>query len=76
MIAWLKSLFAGMDRQTAAAERAAKASEDIADMLEAVRDQFRTRLGIEAHTPALPAATGGRDSNEDEPAKGKKGRER
>jgi methyl-accepting chemotaxis protein len=45
MFAWVKSLFAGMDRQTVAAERAAKAAEDIADMIEQVRDQVRGRLG-------------------------------
>lgn len=59
MIAWLKSLFGSMDRQTAAADRAAKALEDIAGDLESVRDQFRARLGIAAPLPvvAIPAKT-------------------
>jgi len=85
MFAWLKALFSGMDRQTAAAERAAKASEDIADMLESVRDQLRGRLGIESPQPAvaaLPASPpAGDESAEDgepeggkQPAGGKGGR--
>lgn len=51
MFTWIKSLFSSMDRQQAAADRAARAMEDIADDLEAVRDQMRSRLGLEAPTP-------------------------
>jgi hypothetical protein len=56
MFKWLAGLFAGMDRQTAAAERAAVAAEDIASMIEQARDQLRNRLGIEAPAPVQVAA--------------------
>ncbi len=79
MIAWLKGLFGSMDRQTTAADRAARAMEDIADDLESVRDQFRARLGIAPPLPvvALPAPAPVPKPEED-PAKGKpaKGREK
>jgi hypothetical protein len=70
MFSWLKSLFGSMDRQTVAADRAAKAAEDIADMMENVRDQFRTRLAIEAPAPVVvkPIAA---PEEEPEPVKGK-----
>jgi hypothetical protein len=52
-----------MDRTTVASERTAKAAEDIAELMEQARDQFRARLGIEAPAPvvvaALPAAESG-----------------
>lgn len=67
MFTWLKALFGSMDRQTAAAERAAKAMEDIATDLESARDQFRARLGIEAPTPAPVVVTPLPAKAEDEP---------
>jgi hypothetical protein len=81
MFAWVKSLFGSMDRTTAASERTAKAAEDIADMMEQVRDQFRGRLGIEApatvvEVKPLPAQRRAellaKDEPEPEPAKGRK----
>jgi len=73
MIAWLKNLLLGFDRTSAATERTAKAAEDIADTMESLRDQLRSRLGIEAAAPAkqLPAA-----EPEEEEEKPRKGRSR
>lgn len=68
MFSWIKSLFGSMDRQTAAADRAAKAVEDIADMMEQCRDQIRGRLGIEG--PAEKAlAPAPETAQESEPVK-------
>jgi hypothetical protein len=68
MFAWLKTLFGSMDRQSAAAERAAKAMEDIATDLESVRDQFRARLGIEAPAPVVVTTLPAK-ATDDEPTK-------
>jgi hypothetical protein len=65
---WLKNLFGSFDRQSVAADRAAKAMEDIATDLEGVRDQLRARLGIEAPAPVVVNAI----TTGDEPAKGKR----
>jgi hypothetical protein len=69
MFAWLKALFGSMDRQSAAAERAAQAMEDIATDLESVRDQFRVRLGIEAPTPVVVTPLPAAKATDDEPTK-------
>lgn len=75
MLTWLKNLFSSFDRQTVAAERAAKAMEDIAGDLESVRDQFRARLGIApAEAKALPAPEP--DAEPTETPKAAKGRAR
>ena len=50
---WLKTLFSRWDRQTAAADRAAVALENIADDLELVRDQLRARLNGTEAAPAI-----------------------
>lgn len=56
MFGWLKGWFSSMDRVTAAQERTAKASEDIAGAVESVRDQLFARLGIEAPVAVRPIA--------------------
>jgi hypothetical protein len=45
MLTFLKSLLGMADRVTVANERIATAQEDIASMLEGVRDTLRERLG-------------------------------
>ena len=45
MLTFLKSMFGMADRVTVANERIATAQEDIAAMLEGMRDQLRERLG-------------------------------
>ena len=56
---WIKSFFASTDRVTVAGERIAKAAEDVADMMEQARDQFRARCGPgAAATTAATSATG------------------
>ena len=56
MPSWIKYLFGSFDRQQLAADRAAKALEDVADMLESARDQFCARLGsADADPVALPS---------------------
>jgi hypothetical protein len=65
---WLKNFFGSTDRVQVAGDRMATAAEEMAQMMERARDEFRARLGIEAPAPvvvaALPAAEG-------EPKKGR-----
>jgi hypothetical protein len=71
---WLRRLFGGLDRTTAAADRAAKAGEDIADMMESVRDQLRARLGIEGPAPVVVKPIAAPEQAEEAAGKGKRGR--
>ncbi len=64
MFEWIVRLFRGLDRTTAAADRAGAAVEDIATLLEQARDQLRARLG---HVPAPAALTV--EEKPEEPAK-------
>jgi hypothetical protein len=73
---WIKSLFGSMDRTAVAQERTAKASEDIADMMEMARDQFRARLGIEAPAPMVVTPLPAKAEVEAEGSGKKKGREK
>lgn len=69
MFAWITSFFKSADRTQVAGERIAKAAEDMAEMMEQARDQFKARLGLEpaaVEVKALPA----------EPEKEKRGRSR
>ena len=68
MIGWLKYLFGSLDRQQKAAERTAKALEDIADATETMRDQLLLRLRGEP----LQLATATEPAEEDEEEKPQK----
>lgn len=72
MFGWIAKLFKSVDRQQAAAERAALAWEDIAADVEAMRNELRSRLGIEAPVAVRPIAA--KDDAEHEAGAPKRGR--
>lgn len=72
MFEWVKRLFGATDRVTAAGERAAKAAEDIADMIEQARDQIRERFVIAAPAPTVAAISAGAEQPAAEGGKRKK----